>query len=306
MGELVYDASEVTSPIQPKTAVVKADKDKPKEKGHVYSHEDAAEVQNRGEERRPCPICGKTDHRVRNCERFQQLGLEGRLKAVDRCNLCEVCLFDHGQWRCRSRIRCNVGNCRDRHHPLLHRSGHGPAQEQRQRQFRASECNTHERPQRSVLFRIIPVTLFNGNRKCETFAFLDEGSSLTLIESSLARQLGATGVSEPLELRWTSSVKRNENSSKRVDFEISGKGQPQRYILKNAHTVGELNLPSQSLTINELSERFPHLRNLSVSSYTEAVPRILLGLENLSLFELLPWQTTRTGRSKIAPRVVHV
>ncbi|XP_062703755.1 uncharacterized protein LOC115259735 [Aedes albopictus] len=295
MEELVYDASEVTSPIPQKAAVGRAERDKPKEKGHVYAHEEVAEVQRRDEERQPCPICGKTDHRVRNCERFQQLGLEARLKAVHHWKLCEVCLFDHGQWRCRSRIRCNVGNCRDRHHPLLHRSDRGSIQEQRQRQLRASECNAHERPQRSVLFRIIPVMLFNGNRRCETFAFLDEGSSLTLIEASLARQLGAVGVPEPLELRWTSSVKRNEESSQRVDFEISGKGLPRRYVLKNAHTIEELNLPSQSLAFNEVSERFPHLRNLPVSAYSEAAPRILLGLDNLSLFAPLDSCVGRPG-----------
>ncbi|XP_062709246.1 uncharacterized protein LOC134288424 [Aedes albopictus] len=291
MEELVYDASEVTSPIQQKTTVARAERDKPKERGHVYAHEEVAEVQRRDEERQPCPICGKTDHRVRNCERFQQLGLEARLKAVHHWKLCEVCLFDHGQWRCRSRIRCNVGNCRDRHHPLLHRTERGSIQ----RQLRASECNAHERSQRSVLFRIVPVILFNGNRRCETFAFLDEGSSLTLIEASLARQLGAVGVPEPLELRWTSSVKRNEESSKRVDFEISGKGLPRRYVLKNAHTVEELNLPNQSLAFNELSDRFPHLRNLPISAYSEAVPRILLGLENLSLFAPLDSCVGRPG-----------
>ncbi|XP_062713360.1 uncharacterized protein LOC134290275 [Aedes albopictus] len=291
MEEIVDDASEVTIATQQKSCGGRVDKDKPKERGHVYSHEDTSGVQNHVPERQPCPICGKTDHRVRNCERFQQLGVEARLKAVERCKLCEVCLFDHGQWRCRSRIRCNVAQCRARHNPLLHR----PTQEPRQRQLRASECNTHERTQRSVLFRIIPVTLFNGNTKCETFAFLDEGSSLTLIETSLARQLGVTGVPEPLELRWTASVMRNEKDSKRVDLEISGKGLPRRFVLKNAHTVEELNLPNQSLMLGVLSERFAHLRNLPISSYSEATPRILLGLENLSLFAPLDSCVGRPG-----------
>lgn len=118
---------------------------------------------------------------------------------------------------------------------------------------------------------------------------------MTLVEAGLARQLGANGVAEPLELLWTSSVMRNENDSKRVDCEIAGKGLPRRFALKNAHTVEELKLPNQSLAMKELSERYPHLRNLPVPSYSEAVPRILLGLENLSLFAPLDSCVGRPG-----------
>ncbi|XP_053698939.1 uncharacterized protein LOC128745898 [Sabethes cyaneus] len=283
MEGLVNDASEVSSPVYLKTTTAKGDKDKPREKGHIYTHEEVSEVQIQNEKRQPCPICEKTDHRVRNCQRFQQMDVAARWEAVKRWNLCEVCLYDHGQWRCRSRFRCNVPNCRVRHHTLLH----GPGTEQprdHQQHVQASECNAHEQTPRSVLFRIIPVTLFGENRKCETFAFLDEGSSLTLIEENLASQIGIRGVPEPLELKWTSSVMRKENFSERVNFEIAGRGMPQRYKLKNAHTIRELNLPKQSLPIEELSRRFTHLQNLPISSYNEAVPKILLGLDNLNLF----------------------
>ncbi|XP_062712088.1 uncharacterized protein LOC134289722 [Aedes albopictus] len=282
METLVADASEVTTLVQPKPGASKLDKLPRREKGQVFTHVSSSVESNT--ERQPCPICGGTDHRVRNCEKFKQMDVESRIKAVERWKLCGVCLHDHGKWRCRTKIRCDVSGCQGRHHPLLHRSV-TPVQ---------GVTQVHERLNKSVLFRIIPLTLHHGSRSYDTYAFLDEGSNMTLVEADLIRELGIEGVPEPLELKWTSDIGRTEYSSRRADIIVTGKGPTNCYRLNSAHTVDCLNLPRQSLSIEDLHERYPYLRDVPVTSYEMAVPRVLIGLDNIELFSPLE---SRTGGS---------
>lgn len=115
------------------------------------------------------------------------------------------------------------------------------------------------------------------------FAFLDEGSSGTLIEQNLAEQLEIKGPNMPLCLTWTANMTRAENKSQLVSLEVSGLGRQKRYRLENARTVECLNLPTQTLRFSELQDKFRHLVGLPVSSYENAMPQLLLGLGDLTL-----------------------
>lgn len=60
--------------------------------------------------------------------------------------------------------------------------------------------NIHRVNYHSVLFQYIPVTLHNKGLNIRTYAFLDTGSSSTLIEQGLADELNLTGKKQPLTL----------------------------------------------------------------------------------------------------------
>lgn len=53
-----------------------------------------------------------------------------------------------------------------------------------------------------------------AKKKLQTFAFLDEGSSMTLLEEGLATDLRLSGTKERLGLRWTSNMTRTERDSR--------------------------------------------------------------------------------------------
>ena len=55
-----------------------------------------------------------------------------------------------------------------------------------------------------------------------TFAFIDEGLSISLMDESLANELEIDGVRKPLCLRWTGDMERIEQNSKKLKINISG------------------------------------------------------------------------------------
>ncbi|XP_055584843.1 uncharacterized protein LOC129737708 [Uranotaenia lowii] len=289
MKQIVIDASEVITVTPPKQDN-RSERIKPREKVHLNAHIQAPEeIRSRHVEKKPCLVCGMTNHRLRNCAKFKNLNLEARLKVVEQWKLCETCLYDHGKWKCRSRYYCTVENCRRRHHYLLHpENSAGTAT--------TAYCNTHRDVDSSVLLRIIPIFLRNEERVVETFGFIDEGSSLTLMDSELADLLKLDGSSEPLQLRWTSSIVRNEDCSKRVKVAIAGRELSNQYQFIIARTIANLDLPEQSLSYENLIDKYFHLRNIDVSSYATAKPRILIGLDNLEMFAPLESRIGHRGQ----------
>jgi len=82
----------------------------------------------------------------------------------------------------------------------------------------------HEKSTTNALFRYIPVTLHNNSRRINVYALIDEGASCTLMERSLADELGLEGPEEQLCLKWTSDVTQSESKSKVVSASVSAGG----------------------------------------------------------------------------------
>ena len=61
-----------------------------------------------------------------------------------------------------------------------------------------------------ILLRVLPVKLHGPRGTVKTHALLDEGSTVTLIERPLAKELGATGPRDPLTLRWTNAASQED------------------------------------------------------------------------------------------------
>lgn len=72
----------------------------------------------------------------------------------------------------------------------------------------SADSHTHRMSTQALLFRIIPVILYGPKGMVETYAFLDEGSSLTLVEDELANNLGVDGNVVPSILAYENAVPR--------------------------------------------------------------------------------------------------
>ncbi|XP_055632616.1 uncharacterized protein LOC129773090 [Toxorhynchites rutilus septentrionalis] len=253
-----------------------------KEKGAVYSH---STLMSSGESTplgkssnarlKPCKACKRTDHRLRFCQDFRAMSFADRMKIVELGRLCKVCLNDHGVAPCKFKIRCNVEECQERHHPLLH-----PVHSR-------VVMNTHHHVQGEIMFRMIPVTLHHGSRVVKTLAFLDEGASITLVERTLTDMLGVEGVHEPLTITWTAGNRQwlmntwNGRNSTKLNLWVSSTGSEGKLLLKAVQTVKQLLLPKQAVDVAEMSAAYRYLRDVPLSSYSHQRPGMLSGLNNL-------------------------
>ncbi|XP_062703997.1 uncharacterized protein LOC115255979 [Aedes albopictus] len=181
----------------------------------------------------------------------------------------------------KSKKLCDVDGCQARHHSLLHSDGNQVEPET------AHGITNHHFVDRSSLFRILPVTLYANNRSIMVYAFLDDGSSRTLIEEDVVKYLGNEGEVNPLCLQWTANVKRIEKKSMKVSLEISGEQKTHLYQLVDVRTVNRLDLPRQSIRYTEMVKKYPYLGGLPIKDYEDAVPKILIGNDNSHLAAVL-------------------
>lgn len=68
-----------------------------------------------------------------------------------------------------------------------------------------------------------------------------------------------------------------------------------RYQLDDVRTVSTLNLPLQTIDCQEVISKYPHLRDIPFQEYCNAVPKILIGIDN---WKLCTHSEVREGRWK--------
>ncbi|XP_052900305.1 uncharacterized protein LOC128306748 [Anopheles moucheti] len=224
-----------------------------------------------------CSACQGECAALDTCQRFQTMTVAERKEHIRDKKLCRKCLKYHKGW-CHLKTVCGSNGCEAMHHRLLHGSlGMTNTTEK--------HCLTHSGSNDRTLFRYVPVTMYGKDgRTVRTYAFLDEGSSSTFIDHSLMDELGLIGTSRPLCLKWTGDTTREEKASVQLAVQISGayEGAPVHELTK-VHTVSNLALPAQTIDGKQLQSAYPHLKGLPFTSYVDAVPRILIGVDNCRL-----------------------
>ncbi|XP_062713659.1 uncharacterized protein LOC109432815 [Aedes albopictus] len=299
MSELVNTASDVTLP---DLSVPKSSKSAgTRNRSKLYTHTEDTPVNEElvghhlSEQSVPkkCFYCSSACHEIQDCTLFKALDMDARWKAMRQNGLCRMCLVPHRRWPCRSAKECGIAGCRLRHHTLLHTSEIDRSSRRTGTDSSApdNESVVHQNLHHgfpSTLFRYLPVIIKGMDETLVyTYAFLDDGSSSTLMEAAIATKLGVDGPADSLWLSWTGNVSREEKYSQRVSIEIAGQDGGNRFRLNNVRTVQKLNLPSQTLQYEDLRSMYPHLRGLPVQSYSRANPGIIIGMEHARLLATL-------------------
>lgn len=263
-----------------------------------------------------CVIC-EENHQYYECEKFKKMNIDTRRKLAAQKRLCFGCLGSNHQMKdCDRAKTCSIDGCSEKHSRWLHnRNNKNTSNDDKQvesskKEIKASSSekssesnqkeniepkpstsyegttNYHKILKNNIYYQIVPVTLKNKDQEMKTYAFLDAGSSVTLIEEEVANELGLEGRTNPLKLTWTQNVTR-ETESRQVQVSISGPSK-RKFTLKNVRTIDKLQLPMQSLDMRQMKEQFDHLKDLPIASYAMARPSILIGLDNAHL--LMPME----------------
>lgn len=236
-------------------------------------------VHNDSNNESTCCICQGSCQNVEVCPAFKELSYKLKWDTVKKNQICRTCLRKHRGY-CRKQQACGVNSCEFLHHELLHKPD--DHLQPRVDEVQPARVNAHTTSKSSCIFKVLPVIIRNGDKFVNTYAMLDDCSSLTLISQDLADELEASGPKQSLCLQWTSNVKRIESDSQILNLQISGKISDKPYQLK-CRTIENLSLPKQSLDYDLLSSEFQHLKNLPVSSYSNAHIGVLIGINNPTL-----------------------
>ncbi|XP_055685297.1 uncharacterized protein LOC129791254 [Lutzomyia longipalpis] len=262
----------------------------------------ATTMTNEGES---CTICDGR-HGPSKCEIFLKAPVNDRWKMVSNKMLCFSCLKPkHSISKCKKNVRCSVDGCLRKHNTLLHtddakhkapRQGgasngnlqHGGAPTEDSTQGGAlAPLNTVAHTQKvadTLLMKIVPVVVSGPKGSIKSYAFLDEGSSVTMMKSSLADKIGASGPIKPL--RWQGAtpgiVKVEDSQCITCDIQGTFNG-ARKYTMKNVRTVNNMGLPRQTVDVRKLNQNWRFLEEGSPESMTDAEPEMLIGMDNAGL-----------------------
>ena len=199
----------------------------------------------------------------------------------------------HATYATTEKIRCFF--CDDHH--FIQRCETFKRMTVRERQKWASEnrvCShclskTHET---SSCHRKRPCGL-NGcqeRRRCR--AFLDEGSSLTLMDRSLAEDLGLSGPEKQMDIKTVSGIDTMDTMAVEVEVENIQTGQIFR--LRDVTSIRGLNMTSPAVSGRQLKSLFREVRELNLPDLNEA-PKLLIGLDNAEL--IAAREVRKTGKT---------
>ena len=131
-----------------------------------------------------CFYCGN-DHFIQRCDAFQQLAMEEHKQRATENKACRRYLSTkHETSACHRTRPCGRNGCVEMHHSLLH----GPPSTSTGLIGHTTSASTSHDLMKT---RVMDVSTLGERWRCR--AFLDEGSSVTLVAKALAEELDLVG-----------------------------------------------------------------------------------------------------------------
>ncbi|KAA5609165.1 hypothetical protein F3H11_35795, partial [Pseudomonas aeruginosa] len=110
--------------------------------------------------------------------------------------------------------------------------------------------------------KMVPVEVYGPSGSTTVLALLDEGSTVTLLDSSVAKQIGLKGPKETLRLETVGGKTLTKKDSMKLDIRVRGLHQRQKRTIFGARTIDDMSLAPQRLK-RETIEGYAHLRSLA-------------------------------------------
>lgn len=139
------------------------------------------------------------------------------------------------------------------------------------------------------LLKVMPVSICVNNTTRECYALLDDGATVSLIDSSLITNV--CGPTIPLKIISASGHVVTDNNSCKVTALITGPNGVRHSIA--LRTIRDIELPSQSVPAGVLAQNI-HLKDLDYCTMSCAKPMMLIGQDN---WELIVNHEIRQGKS---------
>ncbi|XP_063962490.1 uncharacterized protein LOC135155922 [Lytechinus pictus] len=234
--------------------------------------------------KRKCPCCSKI-HDLETCDVFKGKTQKERFKLVRQSRLCDNCLKpSHVAKDCRRKPLCNQRDCRGKHHALLHfprpDASTGAGDDRNDKvgivSNQPSATSLAASVNKKVCLRIIPVKVRNHGREIETWALLDGGSDVSLCDKRLAQKLGIKGDKKRFNLS-TINQENKEMSGTEIQLSVSGIQETEHIDLEGVWTVEKLPISADSIPRPTDTERWSHLRDITIPQIDSNEVMLLIG-----------------------------
>ncbi|XP_072948442.1 uncharacterized protein [Epargyreus clarus] len=243
------------------------------------------------EEKKTCPHC-QYEHHLFECRKFLQLPMKERWDVATKSKMCFKCL--QGRHRKETCRRPPSKTCKRWHHFVLHeeRWDHPKPEEKKEIANNVMLPVNTARTAKAYL-KMVPVELYGPKGAARILALLDEGSTVTLLDSAVARQIGLKGPVEALTLETVGGKTISKQDSMKVNVRLKGMHQTKKRTISGARAIDDINLTPQRLEIRRIEE-CAHLKPISKQLYyEEESPKLLIGQDN---WELIVSRATRKGK----------
>lgn len=243
-----------------------------------------------GATQQKCAACEESGHYITQCSKFKAATTDERWDTAKKQRLCFVCLrYRTRTHHCR-RKRCEIEDCNKTHHQLLHYTKKQDTERDSAIQKSETVASTWTTTGVSYL-KILPVHVSGPAGGVDTYALLDDGSTVTLVDTDLATATGARGPYDPLRIESIGDQQTTSARSRRVTLSL--RGSSNKHFEIRARTISNMQLSPQAITDEELYG-CSHLRDIEDRlKYVNAKPQILIGQDN---WHLLLSEEVRQGQ----------
>ena len=233
-----------------------------------------------------CFYCNEP-HWIARCSSFRELSIDARWKWAKENDSCVSCLStQHQAAECHRTRPCGSDGCQEQHHRLLHRP-------------KSNNSNSKvvgavsDRRKYAMMMKTVVIDITGPSKTRRCVAYLDEGSSVTLMSETLAEELGCRGRPHKLKMKTMSGM--SEEESTLVNVNIGNVTTGKKYQLSDVATISVLPLDRNPVSMETLGQRYRLVKEMNLPQLEED-PEILIGLDNADLIatcEIL--RTTKNG-----------
>ena len=220
-----------------------------------------------------CPLC-HADHSLDECALFKAKTWEEKRTLLREHKCCFICLKrNHTAKDCKVTVRCTVPGCDRRHHSVMHKSPDKRVDDaSSSTRCYSSACGL------AAMLGFLPVQLINRSKRIKTYALLDNGSDVTLIDRRLAEELGLSG--EPAKLNVRTIHGSTTKSCERVSLRMESLGIHEGSTNVDAYAIDHLPLAkvNEAHTL-DIAKRYAHLADLTFESIPDKEVGILIGCD---------------------------
>ena len=231
-----------------------------------------------------CSCCNSA-HPLWRCPKFKKLTSYERYELVKTNRLCFNCLLSsHRISNCQSDLTCR--HCKGRHNSLLHfeKSGKG-VEAAKPAENAVVACNSCiPSGKGKKLHKIVPVKVWTTDpaKAIECWAYMDDGSELSLCTTEFAKKIGA----QLEDVNLTMLTNNAETSvKKRIDsIHVQGLEETAMFEVIGTMVQDQIVDVSSSIPSKEITELYPHLSDLNFPKLKSQSVELLLGQNVQSAF----------------------